>query len=126
MIYASHENMVESGPYFPKACFKGSWDLHKALHKLAKSSNASQSSKPTKQFNPWPGYMFTGKLRPAMQVRESVNTENKKNDMVYVSRGHPFMTSAKLSTSRSVPCIVLGFGSCRHRQPQRAGSSSLP
>ena len=43
-------------------------DLHKALHKLAKSSNASQSSKPTKQFNPWPGYMFTGKLRPAMQV----------------------------------------------------------
>ena len=57
----------------PQACFKGSWDLHKALHKLAKSSHASQSSKPSKQFNPWPGYMFTGKLRPAMQVMWSKN-----------------------------------------------------
>ncbi len=56
------------GSFFcTQACFKGSWELHKALHKLAKADNASQSSKPTKQYNPWPGYLFTGKLRPAMQ-----------------------------------------------------------
>lgn len=56
------------GSFFcSQTCFKGSWDIHKALHKLAKNSNASQSSKPTKQYNPWPGYLFTGRLRPAQQ-----------------------------------------------------------
>ena len=41
--------------------------MHKALHKLAKGGPASQNSKPGKTFNPWPGYVFTGKLRPAEQ-----------------------------------------------------------
>merc|ERR1711936_263030 len=48
-------------------CFTGSWDLHKALHKLAKGGNPSSCSKPNKGYNPWPGHVFTGKLRPAEQ-----------------------------------------------------------
>ena len=40
-----------------------------ALHKLAKGNTASQSSKKGGGLiNPWPGYNFTGKLRPAAQV----------------------------------------------------------
>lgn len=67
---------------------QGSWDVHKAMHKLAKAGPGSQNSKPGKictsrtecqnvnahcvhclgkAYNPWPGYMFTGKLRPAEQ-----------------------------------------------------------
>ena len=40
-----------------------------ALHKLAKTDSASQSSKKGGGLlNPWPGYNFTGRLRPAAQV----------------------------------------------------------
>lgn len=57
------------GSYFcTQECFKANWDLHKALHKLAKTDTASQSSKKGGGlFNPWPGYNFTGRLRPAAQ-----------------------------------------------------------
>ncbi len=69
------------GSFFcSQSCFKGSWDLHKALHKLAKSSagGVSQNSKkPTlTAFNPWPGYMFTGKLRPAEQSPRRIVPDN--------------------------------------------------
>ena len=57
---------IEGSFFCSQSCFKGNWDLHKALHKLAKGGIPSQSSK-RKQFNPWPGYVFTGKLRPAEQ-----------------------------------------------------------
>ena len=41
-----------------------------ALHKLAKGNTASQSSKKGGGLiNPWPGYNFTGRLRPAAQVQ---------------------------------------------------------
>jgi methionyl aminopeptidase len=58
---------IQGSFFCSQPCFKGSWDVHKAMHKLAKGPTASQSSKPGKAFNPWPGYMFTGKLRPAEQ-----------------------------------------------------------
>jgi len=48
-------------------CFQGNWDLHKALHKLARGNTPSSCSKPNKSYNPWPGYVFSGKLRPAEQ-----------------------------------------------------------
>ena len=60
--------MIFQGSFFcSQECFTGSWDLHKALHKLAKGGNPSSCSKPNRSFNPWPGYVFTGKLRPAEQ-----------------------------------------------------------
>jgi len=63
------------GSFFcSQTCFKTSWELHKALHKLAKGATASQNSKRgggLLNFNPWPGYMFTGRLRPAEQSANS-------------------------------------------------------
>ena len=61
------------GSFFcSQECFHGSWNLHKALHKLAKSGNPSSCSKPNRSYNPWPGYVFTGKLRPAEQSNKRV------------------------------------------------------
>jgi hypothetical protein len=50
------------GSYFcSQDCFKGSWELHKGLHKLVKGGASGTCSKPNRSFNPWPGYIFTGK-----------------------------------------------------------------
>ena len=54
---------IQGSFFCSQECFKGNWDLHKALHKLAKGNSAT-CSKPNRSFNPWPGYKFTGKLRP--------------------------------------------------------------
>lgn len=56
---------IQGSFFCSQECFTGSWDLHKALHKLAKGGNPSSCSKPNRSYNPWPGYVFTGKLRPA-------------------------------------------------------------
>ena len=79
------------GSYFcSQTCFKGSWDLHKALHKLAKSTNPQQNSKPGKGFNPWPGYMFTGRLRPAEQsAKRAVPDHIKRPDYADHPEGFP-------------------------------------
>lgn len=58
---------IQGSFFCSQTCFKGSWELHKALHKLAKGGSASQSSKHPSIHNPWPGYIFTGRLRPAEQ-----------------------------------------------------------
>ncbi|XP_064595511.1 methionine aminopeptidase 1-like [Liolophura sinensis] len=50
-----------SGSFFcSQTCFKGNWGEHKKLHKKSKSENSESNS-----FNPWPGFRFTGPLRPA-------------------------------------------------------------
>ena len=49
-------------------CFKGFWKDHKAVHK--KSSAPKQ---PPPNYNPWPGFKFTGKLRPYPLVTEAQN-----------------------------------------------------
>jgi len=59
---------IQGSFFCTQTCFKGNWDLHKNLHKLAKSDNPSVNcSKPNRSslYNPWPSYVFTGKLRPA-------------------------------------------------------------
>ncbi|CAN8020368.1 unnamed protein product [Ixodes persulcatus] len=49
------------GSFFcSQACFKGSWDAHKQVHKDIKNAKNAAGS----IFNPWPSYTFTGKLRP--------------------------------------------------------------
>jgi len=53
------------GSYFcSQDCFKGNWNLHKPLHKLAKGTVTATCSKPNRSINQWAGYRFTGKLRP--------------------------------------------------------------
>ncbi|XP_074608474.1 methionine aminopeptidase 1-like isoform X1 [Acropora palmata] len=44
-------------------CFKESWNEHKKIHKSAREAGAKiENSKAA--FNPWPGYKFSGELRP--------------------------------------------------------------
>ncbi|CAF0953729.1 unnamed protein product [Adineta ricciae] len=51
------------GSYFcSQDCFKGYWQEHKKLHTSAKSSTSSSEN--PENYNPWPGFHFTGKLRP--------------------------------------------------------------
>eukprot|EP00064_Thunnus_orientalis_P008359 superscaffoldBa00000989_g8382 len=57
------------GSYFcSQECFKGSWASHKLLHKKAKEDKNQNESKNCVEndinTDPWPGYRYTGKLRP--------------------------------------------------------------
>ncbi|KAI8796544.1 methionine aminopeptidase 1 [Biomphalaria glabrata] len=53
------------GSYFcSQECFKGAWGEHKKLHKLAKAQENGEKSD-NDNYNPWPGFRFTGSLRPA-------------------------------------------------------------
>ena len=67
---------IQGSFFCSQECFKGFWSEHKATHKTAKAKSASanvngvSSSSSSSSYNPWPGYSFTGKLRPYPQVRE--------------------------------------------------------
>uniref|UniRef100_A0A8C6VYL4 Methionine aminopeptidase n=1 Tax=Nothobranchius furzeri TaxID=105023 RepID=A0A8C6VYL4_NOTFU len=57
------------GSYFcSQECFKGSWVSHKLLHKKAKEDKHQPEDKNCVEkdanTDPWPGYRYTGKLRP--------------------------------------------------------------
>ncbi|KAK6187838.1 hypothetical protein SNE40_005775 [Patella caerulea] len=50
-----------TGSFFcSQECFKGIWGQHKKVHKKANS----EVNGLTQNYNPWPGFRFTGKLRP--------------------------------------------------------------
>ncbi|CAI9564314.1 unnamed protein product [Staurois parvus] len=58
------------GSYFcSQECFRGSWATHKLLHKKAKDDKGKREVSPwtmegEANTDPWPGYRYTGKLRP--------------------------------------------------------------
>ncbi|XP_013411150.1 methionine aminopeptidase 1-like [Lingula anatina] len=56
---------VEGSFFCSQECFKGSWNEHKKIHKKAKAD--SQPNDVSNSYHPWPGYSFTGKLRPYPQ-----------------------------------------------------------
>ncbi|CAF0981087.1 unnamed protein product [Didymodactylos carnosus] len=56
---------VQNGSYFcSQECFKGYWSEHKKLHSAAKQQIQTDGQT---IYNPWPGFHFTGKLRPYPQ-----------------------------------------------------------
>ncbi|XP_072351386.1 methionine aminopeptidase 1 [Scyliorhinus torazame] len=59
---------IQGSFFCSQECFKGSWSTHKLLHKKAKNEKAkeecSKSEKDEINTDPWPGYRYTGKLRP--------------------------------------------------------------
>ncbi|XP_078063641.1 methionine aminopeptidase 1 isoform X1 [Mustelus asterias] len=59
---------IQGSFFCSQECFKGSWSTHKLLHKKAKNEKAkeecSKSEKSEINTDPWPGYRYTGKLRP--------------------------------------------------------------
>lgn len=53
------------GSYFcSQECFKGNWKSHKVIHKIAQGSGSTDKD----DYDPWPYYHFTGKLRPWPQT----------------------------------------------------------
>ena len=85
-----HVNCFQGSFFCSQECFLGSWDLHKALHKLAKSGNPSSCSKPNRSYNPWPGYVFTGKLRPAEQSSKRIVPDHiRRPDYADHTEGYP-------------------------------------
>ncbi|CDQ56113.1 unnamed protein product [Oncorhynchus mykiss] len=57
------------GSYFcSQECFKGSWATHKQMHKKAKEDKNQDEAKNCVEndtnTDPWPGYRYTGRLRP--------------------------------------------------------------
>ena len=88
---------IQGSFFCSQECFKNNWDLHKNLHKLAKGDTASQSSKKgAGLFNPWPGYNFTGKLRPASQSDTRVVPDHiPRPDYANHPEGYP-MSEMKL------------------------------
>lgn len=68
---------IQGSFFCSQECFKGFWSEHKATHKTAKAKSASAnvngvSSSSSSSYNPWPGYSFTGKLRPYPQSEKRV------------------------------------------------------
>ena len=61
---------IEGSFFCSQECFKGFWNEHKAVHKSAKAKSAAgvNGISSSSSYNPWPGYSFTGKLRPYPQV----------------------------------------------------------
>ncbi|XP_077986323.1 methionine aminopeptidase 1-like [Glandiceps talaboti] len=58
---------IEGSFFCSQECFKGSWSEHKKIHKKEKekvSNEDSVSLAKKGKYNPWPGYIYTGKLRP--------------------------------------------------------------
>lgn len=73
-------NIMDGRSYFcEQSCFKENWKTHKAIHKQKEIENAKllklfennaiiqDTNKP---HNPWPGYIFTGSLRPYYPLSE--------------------------------------------------------
>ncbi|KAK9299198.1 hypothetical protein QLX08_007709 [Tetragonisca angustula] len=67
------------GSYFcTQDCFKRSWKTHKVIHQLAKGTGGDKSSN---EYNPWPFYHYTGKLRPhKRESRREVPEHIKRPD----------------------------------------------
>ncbi|XP_032685031.1 methionine aminopeptidase 1 [Odontomachus brunneus] len=81
------------GSYFcSQDCFKGSWKTHKVIHQLAKGENGNKVSN---TFNPWPGYNYTGKLRPyEKEERREVPERINRPDYASHSAGIPLSEHA--------------------------------
>lgn len=72
-----------------QACFKGSWNSHKAVHKITKSEIEN------KAFIPWPNFRFTGKLRPGrVSPKRAVPDHIERPDYAEHPEGVPISEQA--------------------------------
>lgn len=86
------------GSFFcSQTCFKGSWEIHKLLHKKSRSADASV-------YNPWPYFSFTGTLRPFKQTpRRTVPSLIGRPD--YADEGFPH-SEQKLRGSTNIRVLT--------------------
>lgn len=83
-------------------CFKESWNEHKKIHKSAREAAKIENSKEA-AFNPWPGYKFSGELRPWPQSpKRTVPDHIQKPD--YAETGVPL---SEIKSKQSMQIKVL-------------------
>ncbi|XP_062509464.1 methionine aminopeptidase 1-like [Corticium candelabrum] len=87
---------INNSYFCSQECFKGYWKHHKDLHKTPQLSASRSSQKDS--YNPWPGFVFTGKLRPwPVTAKRDVPDHIRRPD--YAKDGQPMSEKqARLST----------------------------
>ena len=90
-----------SGSFFcSQECFKGNWGEHKAVHKSAKAKTVANGASASAPYNPWPGYSFTGKLRPFPQSsKRAVKASIARPDYADNKEGFPASERAARGSS---------------------------
>ncbi|KAJ3183589.1 Methionine aminopeptidase 1 [Gaertneriomyces sp. JEL0708] len=74
-------NLPESH-FCSQDCFKANWGTHKAKHRAA--AGAAQ------QFNPWPNYNYTGKMRPVYPLSQTRTVPDDIQKPDYAKDGKPY------------------------------------
>lgn len=94
-------NIVKGSFFCEQTCFKASWKLHKLVHKKAESQNEkllqllnnnSLNNGGEKEAQvPWPGYIFTGSLRPfyPLSAKRDVPAHVERPDYADHPDGYP-------------------------------------
>lgn len=91
------------GSYFcSQDCFKGSWKSHKVLHKLAQGLSPNDKE----DYEPWPNYRFTGRLRPYPQgQKRTVPPHIPRPDYADHPEGVPLSEQA-VRSSAQIRCLT--------------------
>ncbi|CAH1795381.1 unnamed protein product [Owenia fusiformis] len=77
---------IEGSFFCSQECFKEFWGEHKKVHKKAKKQGAGEPA----NYNPWPGYIFTGSLRPyAVSPKRPVPDHIRRPDYANHPEGFP-------------------------------------
>lgn len=108
---------LASSYFCEQACFKSSWKTHKVVHKLSESiskykssekySNQNGCSKDSKLItNPWPGFIYTGELRPAYPLSEKRHVPDHIMRPDYADHPTGYPTS-EMNVKRSTQIRVL-------------------
>ncbi|RMX49436.1 hypothetical protein pdam_00013340, partial [Pocillopora damicornis] len=88
---------IQGSFFCAQDCFKQNWSEHRKVHKSAKA--ADDNNKPV-TYNPWPGYRFTGKLKPWPQP--SVLIYNCTNTRKSLQGERSLITSRNLTMQRMI------------------------
>ncbi|XP_027039596.1 LOW QUALITY PROTEIN: methionine aminopeptidase 1-like [Pocillopora damicornis] len=95
---------IQGSFFCAQDCFKQNWSEHRKVHKSAKA--ADDNNKPV-TYNPWPGYRFTGKLKPWPQSpRREVPDHIQKPDYAENGFSNPQLSIEYSSWNRSVNEVI--------------------
>eukprot|EP00112_Aurelia_sp_Birch-Aquarium-sp1_P018302 Seg435.12 transcript_id=Seg435.12/GoldUCD/mRNA.D3Y31 product="Methionine aminopeptidase 1" protein_id=Seg435.12/GoldUCD/D3Y31 len=102
--------IVEGSFFCEQECFKSSWKTHKAIHKQVQkndsiSNGVQKTEESSENYNPYPGYMYTGKLKPfPLSEKRTVPLHIGRPDYADHPKGYP---ASEMSVKRSTSIQVL-------------------
>jgi methionyl aminopeptidase len=81
------QNITDGSHFCSQECFTQFWSMHKLLHLPGKKAA---------EFNPWPGFKFTGPLRPfPLSAKRLVPAHIPRPDYADDAQGRPFSEIAE-------------------------------